>query len=647
MAASETHQDTEYYVEVDSLVTRFFTQRGIVKALDNVSFGIKKGEIFGLVGESGCGKSVTATSLLDLIPDPPGRIIRGRIVIDGFNILSDTEKLARIKVKSETSVKIKRNKRLAKRHNYILSRIRGKKVAMIFQEPFLALNPVLTIGDQISEAILLHSRIDIANAIIRREIIKESDMRTFLAQATALGDQETRRRIVNTWTRQFGFPQLESPINDLLNSQRDMEASYVELSRMVAAERTGSDVRGIAKARDYYKMNDEIFGMTLSLLETESRRNNEDSLMRLIDRLLAEKTAEGQFRALDNWTRQFGYSHLDLVASELIGDNTAFRPGLEYLKKASADAFAAISENQEGRHDRKLTLLDASLLKQTSALLEKQTQETELALGELKTNLRTLKNRNRSQNLSFIIKQSVLRRIVNRPFVKEARRRTLELLQLVNIAEPTRVIDAYPHELSGGMQQRAMIAMALSSNPKMLIADEPTTALDVTTQAQILDLIKDLRNLLGSSVLFITHDLAVIAEMCDRVGVMYAGSLIEEGSVDRIFFDAKHPYTKGLLSAIPKAPEKGERFRKMASIQGTVPNLIKPPPGCRFHPRCSYKMNICEKAKPKLVDLGNSHMVACFLYSNEAERLAEQETIFDIPGSSMEKEPAEAVSVAK
>ena len=191
---------------------------------------------------------------------------------------------------------------------------------------------------------------------------------------------------------------------------------------------------------------------------------------------------------------------------------------------------------------------------------------------------------------------------------------------MVNISDPERVFDSYPHELSGGMQQRAMIAMALSSNPKMLIADEPTTALDVTTQAQILDLIRDLRTFTGSSILFITHDLAVIAEMCDRVGVMYAGNIVEEAGVKDLFTEPKHPYTTGLLSSLPRV-DKSFEDEKLPSIQGNVPNLISPPSGCRFHPRCKFKMDVCEEKKPKLVNIDEKtgRKVACFLYSEEVE----------------------------
>ena len=199
-----------------------------------------------------------------------------------------------------------------------------------------------------------------------------------------------------------------------------------------------------------------------------------------------------------------------------------------------------------------------------------------------------------------------------------ARDLALEMLELVGIAEPERIIASYPHELSGGMQQRVMIAIALSTNPKLLIADEPTTALDVTTQAQILDLIKELKKFIGSSILFITHDLAVIAEMCDRIGVMYAGNIVEESTVKEIFHNPKHPYTAGLLESIPKSFGENKKTR-LETIPGNVPNLITPPGGCRFHPRCKFAMDVCSISKPKMVEIYEGHKVACFLYSQESD----------------------------
>jgi peptide/nickel transport system ATP-binding protein len=190
----------------------------------------------------------------------------------------------------------------------------------------------------------------------------------------------------------------------------------------------------------------------------------------------------------------------------------------------------------------------------------------------------------------------------------EITKEVVNLLKSVEIADPERVAKMYPFELSGGMAQRAVIAMALSCQPVMLIADEPTTNLDVTVQAQILNLIRELRKTYKSSILYITHDLGVIAELCDRVAVMYAGNVVETADVYELFESPLHPYTKALLESIPRP---GQEFK---SIPGSVPSLINPPKGCRFHDRCQFEMEVCQKIKPEFIELKKDHFVACHLY---------------------------------
>lgn len=196
---------------------------------------------------------------------------------------------------------------------------------------------------------------------------------------------------------------------------------------------------------------------------------------------------------------------------------------------------------------------------------------------------------------------------------KEAEERAKELLTAVGLPDPERILNSYPHELSGGMRQRVMIAMALSSNPSLLIADEPTTALDVTIQKQILNLISRLKEEYSFSVLLITHDLGVVAEVCDRVGVMYAGNIVEVASTEELFKNPLHPYTQGLLSVVPDP-----RYKKpLKPLRGSVPSLLNPPTGCRFHPRCDYASEICKQEKPGLVEYSPNHSVACHLYGGK------------------------------
>jgi len=315
-------------LEVKGLRTQFFTQDGVVHAVNGISYDLNEGETLGIVGESGCGKTVSVLSVMRLIPQPPGKIVGGDVWFDGRNIMDLREDEVR--------------------------QVRGNRIAMIFQDPMTSLNPVLTVGAQVSEALQLHMGMDRA----------------------------------------------------------------------------------------------------------------------------------------------------------------------------------------------------------------------------------------------------------------QARRRTIELLQMVNIPEAEDRVDDYPHQFSGGMRQRVMIAMALSCNPQLLIADEPTTALDVTIQAQIIDLVKKLKDDIGMAVVWITHDLGVVAGLAERVLVMYAGYIVEEAAVKELYGDPRHPYTLGLLDSIPRLDERKE---KLTPIEGLPPDLIDPPPNCPFAPRCRFRIDRCLEENPALAPVGPGHRIACWV----------------------------------
>jgi peptide/nickel transport system ATP-binding protein len=197
---------------------------------------------------------------------------------------------------------------------------------------------------------------------------------------------------------------------------------------------------------------------------------------------------------------------------------------------------------------------------------------------------------------------------------RDAMDRAVEMLRLVNIPTPERRVHDYPHQFSGGMRQRVMIAMALSCNPKLLIADEPTTALDVTIQAQILDLLTEMKSRLGMAIMLITHAMGVVAETAQRVVVMYAGRVVEEATVDRLFAQPLHPYTQGLIRSIPRIDTTVGKKLRLEAISGVVPSLVHPPPGCRFAPRCKFAKPACTEAVPELRTIETGHKVACILY---------------------------------
>jgi peptide/nickel transport system ATP-binding protein len=211
--------------------------------------------------------------------------------------------------------------------------------------------------------------------------------------------------------------------------------------------------------------------------------------------------------------------------------------------------------------------------------------------------------------LSLVKRVPVLKRYYKR-LHKTIRGEVIDLLESLGVPNPHNIVDRYPHELSGGMQQRIVIAIALACHPRILIADEPTSNLDVTIQAQIIELIRRLKETSIASVVFITHDLGVVAEMCDRVTVMYAGDTAETAEVQELFRNPLHPYTRALMNSVPKE----EQTEELATIPGTVPNLVHPPTGCRFHPRCPYAMEICKREKPPVTEYSPGHTVSCHLY---------------------------------
>jgi oligopeptide/dipeptide ABC transporter ATP-binding protein len=236
-------------------------------------------------------------------------------------------------------------------------------------------------------------------------------------------------------------------------------------------------------------------------------------------------------------------------------------------------------------------------------LLEMKRKELDARIAANPSDLKAKREREKLDSPGAKLGRRETRRIV--------KTKAIEYLRLVRLPEPERIFKMYPFELSGGMRQRAMIAMALIRDPKVLLADEITTALDVTVQAQILELLKELRDKIDAAIVLITHDLAVVSEVCDRVAVMYAGNIVEVASVEELFANPQHPYTRGLMAAIPRPDRESI---KLESITGSVPDLIYPPGGCRFHPRCPQAFERCPKTKPPLLETKAGHSVACLLF---------------------------------
>ena len=499
-------------LEIKDLKTYFFTYDGVVKALDGVDLTIRKGETLGLVGETGCGKSVTAFSVTKLYADPPGRIIGGKILFQGANLLYGLDQEATFKPVPKTNrVKVKRRYARIRLSQERMAAIRGSGISMIFQEPSSALNPIFSIADQLSEALLLHSGGEVFDELLRPppapEAVKAAIDR--LLEATPSTGTGPTRESTQAFADALGRPSLATQAYSVLKEMRQRpDEARKALEHAVRRTHLGGLQRAYVRhmLRAYHlreKLND--------LLLEEMRRGTPTSR--------ADRGLRARLRA--EWLRGIGYG--------LWG----------------------------------------------------------------------------------------IRGHVRRPVKDETFWRSVKLLEGVSIANPAQVARGYPHELSGGMLQRVMIAMALSSNPALLIADEPTTALDVTIQAQILSVMRDLKTRVGSSILLITHDLGVIAEMANRVSVMYAGNVVETAAVRDLYRRPLHPYTQGLLNSIPRMDDPN---KTLESIPGSVPNLIYPPSGCRFHPRCPHAMEICKEARPPTTVEGDDHTVACYLYHGPPAR---------------------------
>jgi peptide/nickel transport system ATP-binding protein len=526
--ADPTRPDSDPVVlNVRDLKTYFYTYDGVVKALDGVTFKLKKGETLGLVGETGCGKSVTSFSITRLIPDPPGRIMSGSILFRGADVLWDLDREATFKPIGNTGrVRIKRSFRRIKAATERMAAVRGGGISMIFQEPTQAMNPIFSISDQVSEALLLHRGIAVVQRLLE-------------ADASGLAGKVTQ----------------------------------------VHRGATGTPISGA-----------------------------DGTLDGAIDRLVIAARSNDRAAAL--------------AAAAEIGQLSGLKTAGTEAYYTARDSGATLSESGEEIRRRfqrfKLSGLQRSFLKRELKRMELMDQLNDVYLEEMRTRSPRRKARRAVQGKlsrlrlsGFYLGLWGIRGHVKKSITAESFWETVQLLEGVAIANPARVARGYPHELSGGMIQRVMIAMALSADPDILIADEPTTALDVTIQAQILSMMRDLKTRVGTAILLITHDLAVIAEVADRVCVMYAGQIVETAPVTELFRRPLHPYAQGLLASIPRLDEP---TKKLSSIPGAVPNLITPPTGCRFHPRCPYAMPVCKEKRPPTTVEGEGHTVACYLY---------------------------------
>lgn len=549
-------------LRIEGLKTYFHTYEGTVRALEGIDLEVRAGETVGLVGETGCGKSVTALSVLRLIPSPPGEIEGGRVFlhepenvhqlrleydrvaldrighgealpnVSSYQIREslkpEIEKLRAQLEKMEpgadrTALQAQLN--AATSEYDILQKpiedvrsIRGNQISMIFQEPMTALNPVFSIGDQIAETLILHRKADLC-----RDVLKAIDL-----QLEARAKKARARRVL------------------VSDAREDNAKARAELTNERAAPFPKTATPGEAsltpEQRDL-------------LAREEALENREKKLAELKD---------------DEWVCGACWSLAPTLWDWCPGCGA----------RLSFDKYA---------------LFRGGIMRTEKKLYARMLADPQ------------------DQLVDFLNSWRVLRRLVRSRLQDEGVRWAVRMLGEVKIPEPERIAGQYPFELSGGMRQRSMIAMMMACNPTLLIADEPTTALDVTVEAQILKLMKELQAKTNMAILLITHDLGIVAEVCDKVGVMYAGSIAEFGTTEQVFHRMMHPYTNGLMQSIPRFKGTGseDRKRDLYIIHGSVPNLLHPPSGCRFHPRCPRALDVCKDTAPPLEEMEPGHLVAC------------------------------------
>ncbi len=468
----------EIVISAKDLKLSFYTDKGRVKALRGVSFDLYKGEVLCIVGESGSGKSVTSKMIMGILP--------GNARIDGGSIIYQGEDLTKV---SEEEF-----------HN-----IRGKKIGLIFQDPLSSLNPIMRIGKQITEALIIN------------------------------GDNVKRL-----------YKDLISP--NLIKYKNALQLRTLDLQK----------ARGVFIDKRFELRNND----TLSAADIKNQ--------------LSAARAQLQNATIE-------------IKSKYKTDLTVLRKELEARKvfaKTEAKKFRGLLTEA---YEEKFVPLNNQLKTTTSNEEKKKIKEE---LNKLKTD--------------FINSLRLTR--------AEAKKRAIKVMEEVGIPHARRRFRQYPFEFSGGMRQRIVIAIALTQDPDILILDEPTTALDVTIQAQILDLVKRLQKERNLSCIFITHDLGVVANMADRIAVMYAGKIVEYGTAEEIFYNPKHPYTWALLSSIPDVDSK----ERLESIPGTPPNMIYPPAGDSFAERSKYAMAIDFKEEPPYFKVSDTHYAATWLLDPRA-----------------------------
>ena len=692
-------------LEVKNLQISFRTQGGIVKAVRNISFDLHKGETLAIVGESGSGKSVTSKAIMG--------ILAGNSIVEGGEILYDGQDLLKI---SEED----------------FHKLRGDKIAMIFQDPMSSLNPIMRVGQQLTEAMILKAKTGKKNAKNAFNSMLKNLGDNVNAADKEAGKDETAQvaeKLKKFDTFCIAATKIEEAFNEAYTNalQLEMDADDALLILHKQRKFDAADLKAMAKllslsVNPYVVVKsakvDEIVGKLTSLAGAGKNAKRDEMIAALeeVKAIVSEALAKDQpnfftlgyyltakpdadltnmsVAEMNNLTRQFldedfmydfismgekgvAFSHNKSVEkkaacmTELEEALNFFKAGNidekkahEYLKSLSEKVTAAVDrlsvrkesveytfpsafENavngyfngvkrnpiEEKRYLKAKAKYDAIIAKgqQPDWVLTPQVVvDLDLARENICKVLEHLYDhyaKNVAETDKFDVNAGVIdiidylkdqaSKLVVKMNKRIAKARAIKLLDEVGIPEPSARFNQYPFEFSGGMRQRIVIAIALSANPDILICDEPTTALDVTIQAQILELINKIKRERNLSVIFITHNMGVVANMADRVAVMYAGKIVEHGTVEEIFYEPAHPYTWALLSSMPDL----ETTERLESIPGTPPNMIYPPKGDAFAARNKYALDIDFEIEPPLFEVTPTHYAATWLLHPHAPKV--------------------------
>ena len=564
----KTVMNNEKILEVKDLRVSFRTDSGTVKAVRGISFPLYKGRTMAIVGESGSGKSVTSKAILGILAN--NKIVEdGQIIYDGKDLLKISEEQ--------------------------FTKLRGVKISMIFQDPLSSLNPIMIVGKQLTEAMVLKHKAD------KKEAIKVLKTINGLLALTDKTETDRLMKYVEETPKDtsIDLSEFETLFADTLEREIKKQEDNINILLPTLKEIEKAGFEDLAKCEEAFK---KIYKpLATCELGIAIEKDNDLSVFPTIVKdfcksaKLAKKLIEQRDAYMAKYNVQDFYDLPADVRAKLREVITTPEAYSEKLKAATETLIAHLEKLTSKSEEEKMSL--------SSLILERYANAVVASKSELTPN--------------------------------QAKHKAVKMLQEVGIKDAEKRYAQYPFELSGGMRQRIVIAIALCSSPEILICDEPTTALDVTIQSQILELINKLKEEKNLSIVFITHDLGVVANMADDIAVMYAGKIVEQGTAEDIFYDPRHPYTWALLGSVPDLETK----EKLNAIPGTPPNMLIPAKGDAFTPRNVNALEVDSLYQPPFFDISETHKVATWNVDERAPEIRAPEIVVKRIAAALKEHP--------